>query len=57
MSSQRSIELPLGVLTGTYPVRVVMFTGLVLKLKWSFKTDHSNKLTYWKDNKQNICDK
>lgn len=40
-----------------YPMRTLVFKRLVLKLKWNFQTDHSDEVTFLKDNKGNICDK
>lgn len=33
------------------PTQMLVVTGLVLKLKWSFKSEHRNKLIYLKGNK------
>jgi hypothetical protein len=36
---------------GMYPTWILIVTGLVLKLKWSFKSEHRDKLIYLKGNK------
>lgn len=50
-------QLLLGISMGMYPMWTLVFVEIVLKLKWSFKAEHRDKLTYLKNNKGDVYNK